>query len=200
MVGSVPQLRSALFGQHCFMKNKKAGTTRKSARPTRPQAATGDVLGAPLRHTRISPKWRQNYRRLEDLREFFSRQKESLAQNANEETPTYSEHMADAGTDSYDRDFALGVLSSDQNALYEIDAALHRIETGAYGVCELSGKPIPLARLEAIPWARFTLDAEKQLERRGVTSRAHLGNLGSLSDTGATSGEAEEINADEENA
>lgn len=160
----------------------------KRARAPRPQAATRDVLSPPPRPAKIDPKWRKHYRRLQDLREFFSRQKQSLVHDANEEAPNYSEHMADAGTDSYDRDFALGILSSHQNALYEIDDAIRRIESGTYGICEASGKPIPLKRLEAVPWARFTLEAEKQMEQRGGGNRARLGNLGSLTDVGESGG------------
>jgi RNA polymerase-binding transcription factor DksA len=51
-------------------------------------------------------------------------------------------HQADAGSDAYDRDFALSLLSQEQDALYEIDEALKRIELGTYGKCEMSGKPI----------------------------------------------------------
>ena len=52
-------------------------------------------------------------------------------------------HQADAGSDAYDRDFALSLLSQEQDALYEIDQALKRIELGTYGVCEMSGKQFP---------------------------------------------------------
>jgi RNA polymerase-binding transcription factor DksA len=83
--------------------------------------------------------------------------------------------MADAGTDHYDRDFALGMLSSEQDAVYEIEEALNRIRDGTYGVCELTGKRIPEARLEAIPWTRFTAEAEKELEKGGALKRARLG-------------------------
>ncbi|MEJ6647356.1 MAG: hypothetical protein QNL24_08550, partial [Akkermansiaceae bacterium] len=62
-------------------------------------------------------------------------------------------HQADAGTDSYDRDFALNVLSKEANALDEIKEALQRLELGTYGICESSGAKIPQARLEAIPFA-----------------------------------------------
>jgi DnaK suppressor protein len=75
-------------------------------------------------------------------------------------------HPADAGSDAYDRDFALSLLSREQDALYEIDQALRRIELGTYGICEMSGKPIPRARLEAIPFARFTVECQSQLERQ----------------------------------
>lgn len=74
-------------------------------------------------------------------------------------------HQADAGTDAYDRDFALNLLSQGQDALYEIDEALKRIENGTYGICEMSGKPIPRARLEALPFARFTVECQQQYEK-----------------------------------
>jgi RNA polymerase-binding transcription factor DksA len=74
-------------------------------------------------------------------------------------------HPADAGSDAYDRDFALNLLSHAQDALYEIDQALRRIESGTYGICEMSGKPIPHERLEAIPWARLTVECQSQLEK-----------------------------------
>jgi hypothetical protein len=62
----------------------------------------------------------------------------------------------------------------EQDALYEIDEALDRIRTGSYGICELTGKEIERQRLEAIPWTRFSADAEKTLESRGEVRRAHL--------------------------
>ncbi len=72
---------------------------------------------------------------------------------------------AEAGSDAYDRDFALTLLSQGQDAIREIDEALERIANGAYGVCEMSGKQIPLARLEAIPFARFTVECQAQIEQ-----------------------------------
>ena len=103
-----------------------------------------------------------------------------LAKESAQEMPGYSLHMADSGTDNFDRDFALSLLSSDQDAVYEIEAALKRIEKGTYGVCELTAKNIPRARLDAIPWTRYTVDAQAQLERDGSTRRRRLGTLGSI--------------------
>ena len=93
---------------------------------------------------------------------------------------SYSLHMGDSGTDNFDRDFALSLLSSDQDAIYEIEEALKRIEKGSYGVCELTGKNIPKARLEAIPWTRFTVEAQAQLEREGALRQKRLAALGSM--------------------
>ncbi|MEM0897541.1 MAG: molecular chaperone DnaK, partial [Verrucomicrobiota bacterium] len=56
------------------------------------------------------------------------------------DSSAFGMHQADAGSDAYDRDFALSLLSKEQDALYEIDEALERMELGAYGVCEISGK------------------------------------------------------------
>ena len=59
----------------------------------------------------------------------------------------------------------VGLLSQEQDALYEIEEALKRIEVGTYGVCEMSNKFIPHTRLEAIPFARFTVECQQQLEK-----------------------------------
>jgi len=86
------------------------------------------------------------------------------------EASAFGMHQADAGSDAYDRDFALSLLSQEQDALYEIDEALKRLDAGTYGVCEMSGKPIPHARLEAIPFARFTVECQSQLEKQNKLS------------------------------
>jgi RNA polymerase-binding transcription factor DksA len=65
-------------------------------------------------------------------------------------------------------------MSSEQDAVYEIDEAMMRIRRGTYGICELTGKPIERLRLEAIPWTRFSADAEQQLEKNGEIRRARL--------------------------
>jgi len=74
-------------------------------------------------------------------------------------------HMGDAGSDAYDRDFALSLLSKEQDALNEIQDALKRIEQRKYGYCEMSGKRIHEERLEALPFTRFTREAQEQIER-----------------------------------
>src|SRR5207248_10226807 len=75
------------------------------------------------------------------------------------------------GSHAYSLVFALNLLSQKQDALYEIDQALKRIEVGTYGVCGMSGKQIPRARLEAIPFARFTVECQSQLEKQNKASR-----------------------------
>lgn len=75
------------------------------------------------------------------------------------------QHQGDAGSDAYDRDFALSVLAKEQDALYEIEQALRRIDSGTYGMCEISFEKIPQMRLEAIPFARLTVTCQAQWEQ-----------------------------------
>src|ERR1700730_4416481 len=110
------------------------------------------------------------------------------------EASAFGMHQADAGSDAYDRDFTLSLLSQEQDALYEIDQALKRIELGTYGICEMSGKHIPRARLEAIPFARFTVECQSQLEKQNKMSRVRqsVTSLFGLTDEEGGDGEGEE--------
>jgi DnaK suppressor protein len=67
-------------------------------------------------------------------------------------------HMADMGTDNYELENTVGLVDSERKILIEIEDALSRVEDGTYGVCQGHGGPIPRARLEAIPWARYCVD------------------------------------------
>jgi RNA polymerase-binding transcription factor DksA len=133
---------------------------------------------------RIKPEWQKYYNHLLELHEQLLHQMNGLAKESAQEIPGYSLHMADSGTDNFDRDFALSLLSSDQDAIYEIEEAIKRIDRNSYGVCELTGKPIPKARLEAIPWARYTVQAQAQLERDGALRQRRLGQLGTVDSVG----------------
>ena len=115
------------------------------------------------------------------------------------EASAFGMHQADAGSDAYDRDFALSLLSQEQDALYEIDQALKRIELGTYGICEMSGKPISHARLEAIPFARFTVECQSQLEKQNKASRVRqsVTSLFGLTDEEGSESEEEEVKTDE---
>jgi RNA polymerase-binding transcription factor DksA len=143
-------------------------------------------------NARIKSEWKKYYQTLLGLRERLINQMNGLAKESAEAMDSYSLHMADSGTDNFDRDFALSLLSSDQDAVYEIEEALRRIERNTYGICELTGKHIPKARLEAIPWTRFTVEAQAQLEREGALRQRRLGSLGTVDSAGAVDIEEEE--------
>lgn len=74
-------------------------------------------------------------------------------------------HMADLGTDNYEQEFALGLMDGERKLLREIDYALERINNGTYGICIGTGQPIPKARLEAQPWARYCVEYARKLEQ-----------------------------------
>ena len=179
---------------------KAAAPARKVGQATAASILGGPAIGnnAPKRvdkngKPKIKPEWSKYYATLLDLRERLQSQMNGLAKESAEEMASYSLHMADSGTDNFDRDFALSLLSSDQDAIYEIEEALKRIEKNTYGICELTQKPIPKARLDAIPWTRFTVEAQAQLEREGALRQRKLGQLGTVDSVGA----AEEVEEDE---
>ena len=181
-------------------KNERTVARARTATP----ATAASILGRPVApkskkngEVRIKPEWQKFYQHLLELREQLLRQMNGLAKESAQEMAGYSLHMADSGTDNFDRDFALSLLSSDQDAIYEIEEALKRIEKNTYGICELTGKAIPRARLEAIPWTRFTVAAQAQLEKDGAMRQRRLGQLGTVDSVGVTEVESEEEEPEE---
>ena len=146
---------------------------------TKGKATSGPGAWTPI--NRVKPEWKKHYEDLLERHDRLRLQINGLQKESQSEMESYGLHMGDSGTDNFDRDFALSLLSSDQDAVYEIEEALKRIEKGSYGVCELTNKLIPRARLDAIPWARFTVEAQAQLEKEGaLRQRNRLGSLGSV--------------------
>jgi RNA polymerase-binding transcription factor DksA len=84
---------------------------------------------------------------------------------ASGELSGYSLHMADAGTDNFDREFALSLVSNEQEALYEIEEALKRLEHSTYGLCANCEKPIRKERLQAVPFARLCVNCQSGVEK-----------------------------------
>ena len=74
-------------------------------------------------------------------------------------------HMADIGTDNYEKEFTLGLIESDRKQLREIYRAIIKIREGNYGICEATGEPISKARLEAKPEARYCVEFAAKLEK-----------------------------------
>lgn len=174
---------------------------KKEAGDGKPRSATAAAIlgqnttnhrGKNYGEVKVKPEWARFHRHLLELRDQLLKQMSGLAKESAQELAGYSLHMADSGTDNFDRDFALSLLSSDQDAIYEIEEALKRIEKNTYGICELTGKAIPKARLEAIPWTRFTVQAQAQLEREGALRSRRLGALGSVDTVGVAEVEEED--------
>ena len=181
----------------------KKSTSKKAPRVTarsKISQSPSKLLAMNHRERKLNPFTRKQKEKLLQLRDAMVDSMAGVAQDTlrsraeGSEASAFGMHQADAGSDAYDRDFALSLLSQEQDALYEIDQALKRIELGTYGTCEMSGKQIPRARLEAIPFARFTVECQSQLEKQNKASRVRqsVTSLFGLTEDEGGEGEEEE--------
>jgi RNA polymerase-binding transcription factor DksA len=187
---------------------KKSAATKSSANGHKSRQAvtteTQAILGNNHKVRKMDPFTRGQREKLLQLRDAMVDSmagvaKDNLRSRAEgSEASAFGMHQADAGSDAYDRDFALSLLSQEQDALYEIDQALKRIDLGTYGTCEMSGKPIGHPRLEAIPFARYTVECQSQLEKQNKASRVRqsVTSLFGLTDEEGGEGEEEETKPD----
>lgn len=148
-----------------------AGTPRSRA-GREEEGITIEIAKGPVKMTPFLKKQKQ---RLVELRDAYLNSIEGVAsetiRNENGDSSAFGMHQADAGSDAYDRDFALSLLGKEQDALYEINEALKRIETGTYGLCEGTGTKIPEERLEAMPFARYSVSYQEKIERSQMSGR-----------------------------
>lgn len=165
---------------------KKAAPVKKKA-PVKEGSAEKRVLGAAslsdilgfnpaekksatsLEEESVPRKWKKYYKLLIELRDHVRDEidlhtSDTLQHNANDHAGDRTLED-DAGTDVFDRDFALSLVSSEQEALNEIEEALLRIKQGTYGVCEVTGKPIGKDRLVAVPFTRYSVEGQVEFEK-----------------------------------
>ena len=172
-------------------------TAKPVAKPAVQAAASNGVAPKPVKVTPFLLKQKDRLLQLRDslLDAMAGVAKDNLRSRAEgSEASAFGMHQADAGSDAYDRDFALSLLSQEQDALYEIEEALKRVELGSYGICEMTGKPISQPRLEALPFARYTVECQSQLEKQNKVSRTRVPvtSLFGLTDEEGGDGEEEE--------
>lgn len=181
---------------------KTALVIEKPAKPNHIKAASlSDILGFNPKKAQaietddseqIPEKFRRYYKILVDLRKHLTEgielhSEETLKRSSKDDSgdlSSYGQHMADAGTDTFDRDFALSLVSSEQEALTEIDAAIKRIRDGSYGICEITQKPIAKERLLAVPFTRYSAEAQKDLEKNRYRGRTAGGLFGEMGEEG----------------
>lgn len=154
-------------------KNTKAKGPAMRQPKSAVKAATAPMAIAPGR-------WKWHHQALTTLRDRFIRDCKGRLSDAAQPIEPHSMSMADSATDDFDHDLALTLLASSQDALTEVEAALERIAAGTYGICQETKKPIPAARLRAIPWARFRAEVEAAHEKNGGGKKPRLGGLGSV--------------------
>lgn len=195
-VTSKPVALDAKTGKVAVKPAPKALEPLKPAKPHHVKAASlADILGFNPKKARaplvddgkdVPEKFKRFHKLLIDLRNHLTagitlHSEETLKRSSKEDSgdlSSYGQHMADAGTDTFDRDFALSLVSSEQEALSEIDAAIKRIHDGSYGICEITQKPISKDRLLAVPFTRHSAEAQKDIERNRYRSRTAGGLFG----------------------
>ncbi|MCB1094671.1 MAG: TraR/DksA C4-type zinc finger protein [Verrucomicrobiae bacterium] len=160
-------------------KAKRAKKAAKPAAKAKPKEVEEfdeeeELIIKPRNSPKDAPFMKMQRQRLLDLRDSLVDSMRGVARDnlrtraEGSEASAYGMHQADAGSDAYDRDFALSLLSQEQDALYEIEEGLKRIELGTYGICEMSGKEINRERLEALPFARFTVECQEKVEKENM--------------------------------
>jgi len=141
---------------------KRKKTTRKKTSPARTKKSR--LSAANIEHFKqlLLQKRREIISNVNEMKDETLKQSRLDASGDLSSMPI---HMADIGTDNYEQEFALGLMDSERKLLRETDDALQRIEQGTYGLCEVTGKQIPKARLEAQPWARYCIEYARMLEQ-----------------------------------
>jgi DnaK suppressor protein len=114
----------------------------------------------------MNPRQREYFRKkLETWKEDILRESRETLENLQEESQNHPD-MADRASSESDRALELRTRDRQRKLISKIDAALKRIEDGTYGLCEETGDPIGIARLDARPIATLSLEAQEMHERR----------------------------------
>lgn len=155
--------------------SSKPGSDRRAPEPAAPEMAPPMVdNGKPRKNAAgFSSRELEHFgellraKRREILGDMRSMEHEALNTAGGSNLSNLPIHMADMGTDNYEQEFTLGLVEKDRQLLREINSALAKLKTGAYGICEGTGKPINRERLEYQPWARFSIEYARKMERGG---------------------------------
>lgn len=91
-----------------------------------------------------------------------------LGQSQSDEGAGVGNHMADEGSDAQEQETDMTVRVNIEEMLGEVQHALTKFEAGGYGICEDTNEPIAVARLEALPYARYTVQAQEKREVLGT--------------------------------
>ncbi|MDR2435846.1 MAG: TraR/DksA C4-type zinc finger protein [Puniceicoccales bacterium] len=122
----------------------------------------------------VPTKYRKYYKLLLKLK---SDLKQGLSRLTKEHLSYGAVSVDDSDVESFDSGFALSLMSSEQEALTEIEKAIERIHGGTYGICEATGLPIEARRLEAVPFTRFSVNGQEEQERLKMVRERTSGPL-----------------------
>lgn len=159
------------------------GPIRKPLIPSGPKAIAqrplGQHGGAAVEQIKPTAKTPFNKQQLDHFQAMLQRKRQELVgdvstmetQALRSQSGSLSNmpsHLAEQGSEAYDQSLSLDLAAADRKLIKEIDDALKRIAEGTFGICELTGKPIKLERLEELPWARYSIEAARELERQSM--------------------------------
>ena len=107
--------------------------------------------------------------RLEELRVELARMVEGLEEDqqdrAESEGDMTENDSGDMSHSLFTRELDAGIEQTVERRLRNVEWALQKIEEGTYGICDATGEPISKGRLEAVPEALYTLEAQQRQER-----------------------------------
>ncbi|MDR0679112.1 MAG: TraR/DksA C4-type zinc finger protein, partial [Puniceicoccales bacterium] len=186
-LASAPDMGVLVGGQHA---KKKSGTPAAEVveenvelKPVRRGAASVlDILGfdpagqeeeVPYNRSSVKKEWLKSYDALVDMQDRMEarlsvHRSDTLRREGSglsDHSALLGQHTADGAADHMDLERALTFVENERELLGEVTAAIDRIFRGTYGICEQTGKPIDEKRLEAIPFARFSLEGQREREK-----------------------------------
>lgn len=143
-------------------KPKPQAPSAKAANNTRPAnnvraQSTQDILTADLQAS-LKEQLLNKRQRIVDLYDADVRAGQEATQEGTDD-------IVDRANNSYSRELMFSLSSAEREQLLEVDAALRRMDEGTYGFCQHSGKPIAVARLQAVPWARYSIEFQELAEK-----------------------------------
>ena len=181
-----PAPRPAAHSRHAVKSKPHRSLNHKVSRPAKSIRPSGRATAAVVNHTApvTLTKPRKNLagfssRELDHFRDLLlakrreligdmsAMEREALRSSGTSNLSNLPIHMADMGTDNYEQEFTLGLVQKDRDLLKEINLALAKIQNGTYGLCEGTNLPILKERLEYQPWARYSVDYQRKMERHG---------------------------------
>lgn len=134
----------------------------------------------------IPKKWVKFYKKLVALKASIQQEinehsqtafKRDSREESGDVSASYSQHTADIDNEAFTRDCALSLLAGKQQELAEINIAIERMKNGTYGICEITGKPIPVERLRDVPYTRYSIEGKLEAEKqRRAAARRHRAN------------------------
>jgi RNA polymerase-binding transcription factor DksA len=175
--------------------NHSERTLNTLLKRTNKMATAADILGA-TRHFKIPARWGKHYQRLCEERDRLMARDCSTCETSRAKL----DDLAEAAAEESQRSLSLVAASATQNTIFEVLAAIRRIERGTYGLCEITGEPIESERLRAIPWTRYSFRGQNEVEKGGYDRKYSLPALKSLSEDGFADEEEGEQTEEEEAA